>query len=149
MIRLQEPELKSTEDHAAWQSTWNDDERMLAHFPPGYWQDLVEIAQIKRLLSNEMPPDLRLRFLKTMNDRAHGILTVEALQRVEPACDTAMQMLDRMKALSDSDRRRLLQRWNVMAAFIKLNPSILEAIRLCSSSYVAAINRGRHLEAAT
>jgi hypothetical protein len=148
MIRLQEPELKPTEDHAAWQASWNDDERMLVHLPPGYWQDLVEIAQIKRLLSSEMPPDLRLRFLKTMNDRAHGILTVKALQCIEPACDTAMQMLDKMRALNEADNRRLFQRWNVMAAFINLNPSILEAIRLMMHpNYMAGVKA--MMEAAT
>src|SRR5580704_4923408 len=104
MIRLQEPELKSTEDHAAWQATWNDDERMLAHCPPGYWQDLIEIAQIKRVLLDEMPPDLRLRFLQTMNDRVHGILTVEAMQCIEPACDTVMKMLDEINSLSRTDQ---------------------------------------------
>jgi len=148
MIRLQEPELKPTEDHSAWQASWNDDELMLAHLPPGYWQDLVEIAQIKRLLSDDMPPDLRLRFLKTMNDRAHGILTVEALRHIEAACDTAMQMLDKMRALNESDNRRLFQRWNVMAAFINLNPSILEAIRLMMHPhYMAGVKA--MMEAAT
>jgi hypothetical protein len=135
MIRLQEPELSPLEDHSAWQAAWTDDERLLAHCAPGYWQDLIEIAQIKRLLLDEMSPDLRLRFLQTMNDRVHGCLAVEAMQCVEPACNTAMKMLDEMKSLSAGDRRRLLMRWNVIAAFINLNPSILEAIRLFSSSY--------------
>jgi hypothetical protein len=130
MIRLQEPELKPYEDHSAWQADWTDDERLLAHCPPGYWQDLIEIAQIKRILLDEMPPDLRLRFLQTMNDRVRGILTVEAMQSVEPACDTAMKMLDEMKLLSGADQQRLFTRWNVIAAFVNLNPSILEAIRL-------------------
>jgi hypothetical protein len=130
MIRLQEPELKPHEAHSAWQASWNDDEHMLAHTPPGYWQSLVEIAQIKRVLLDEMPADLRLRFLQTLNDRVHGILTVEAMQRVEPACDTAMKMLDEMELLSISDQCRLMHKWNVIAAFVNLNPSILEAIRL-------------------
>jgi hypothetical protein len=91
MIRLKDPELKPYEDHSAWQASWNDDERLLAHCPPGYWQTLVEIAQIKRILLDEMDPDLRLRFLQTMNDRVHGTLTIEAMQCVEPACDTAMK----------------------------------------------------------
>jgi hypothetical protein len=136
MIRLQKPELGSTEDHSSWQATWNDDERMLAHCPPGYWQDLIEIAQIKRVLLDEMPPDLRLRFLQTMNDRVHGILTVEAMQCIEPACDTVMKMLDEINSLSRTDQHRLFFRWNVIAAFINLNPSILEAVRLFSSNYL-------------
>lgn len=137
MIRLKDPELKLCEDHSAWQATWNDDERLLAHCPPGYWQDLVEIAQIKRILLDEMDPGLRLRFLQTMNDRVHGTLTIEAMQCVQPACDTAMKMLDEMKSLSIDDRARLLMRWNIIATFINLNPSLLEAIKLFSFAYLA------------
>jgi hypothetical protein len=40
-----------------------------------------------------------------------------------------------MKSLSASDQNRLLMRWNVIAAFINLNPSILEALKLFSSIY--------------
>jgi hypothetical protein len=148
MIRLQEPELKLGDDYSAWQGSWNDDEQLLAHTPPGYRQDLIEIAQIKRLLLSEMPPDLRLRFLQTMNDRVHGILTVEAMQRIEPACDTAMKMLDEMKVLSDGDKRKLFMRWNVIAEFINLNPSILEAIKLMNSN-CARESRTAALEAVT
>jgi hypothetical protein len=85
MIRLQEPELRSTEDHSAWQATLNDGEELLAHAPPGYWQTLVNISQVKRVLLDEMPPDLRLRFLKTLDKMVRDHLTVEATQRVEPA----------------------------------------------------------------
>jgi hypothetical protein len=134
MIRLQEPELRPTDDHSTWQAGWSDDERMLAHIPVGYWRDVIEIAQIKCILLDEMPPDLRLRFLQTMNDRVHGILTVEAMQRIEPACDVAMKMLDEMKSLSGADRGRLFMRWNVIAAFMELNPSILDALKLFSSA---------------
>jgi len=74
MIRLQEPELKPGEDHSAWQESWNEDEHMLAHTPPGYRLSLIEIAQIKRILLDDMPADLRLRFFQTMNDRVYGLL---------------------------------------------------------------------------
>jgi hypothetical protein len=129
MIRLK-PEPRGSEDHLAWLASLTDGERMVAHCPPGYWQMLVEIAQIKRILLGKLPADLRLRFLETMNDRVHGILTLEAMQCVEPACDVAMKMLDEMKALHVSDQRKLFMRWNVFAAFINLNPSIFEAIKL-------------------
>jgi hypothetical protein len=49
MIRLQEPELQPSDDRSAWQASWNDDERLLAHTPPGYWQTLVNMSQVKRL----------------------------------------------------------------------------------------------------
>jgi hypothetical protein len=141
IIRLKEPELRPTEDHSAWQATWNDDEHLLAHTPPGYWYDLVNISLVKRVLLDEMTPDLRLRFLEILDKTVHGIFTVEAMQRVEPACDTAMKMLDEMKSLSLADKCNLMRRWNVIAAFINLNPSILEAIKLFSSAYLEETRR--------
>jgi hypothetical protein len=135
MIRPQEPELLPYEDHSAWQATWNDDERLVAQTPPGYWQCLVNISQVKRVLLDEMDPHLRLRFLESLDKMVHGILTVEAMQRVEPACDTAMKMLDEMKSLSIDDKSRLMMRWNVIAAFINLNASVLEAIKMMLSSH--------------
>jgi hypothetical protein len=127
MIRHQEPEL---EDYPAWQKSWNEDERLLASTPSGYWFDLANIARVKRLLQLDMDPDLRVRFLETLNNQVRGILTLEAMQRVEPACDTAMKMLGEMEALSIDDRCRLMRRWNVMVTFINLNRSLLEAMKL-------------------
>lgn len=130
MIRLQEPQLEPYEDHSAWQASWNEDEALLAHTPPGYWVDLVMISQVKRLLQLEMAPDLRLRFLENLDGSVHGLLTLEAMQTVAPACDTAMAILDEMKGLTIDDRCRLLRRWNVIATFCNLNPSNIEAIKL-------------------
>jgi hypothetical protein len=140
MIRLQEPELKPYEDHSAWQASWNDDERLLAHCPPGYWYDFVLIAMIKRILQGNLEPEMRLQFLEQLHKRVHGNLSIEAMQRVEPACDFAMKMLDEMNGLQLEDKFRLMRRWNVIAAFVNLNPSILEAIKLFCypSSRVAA-----------
>jgi hypothetical protein len=130
VIRLQDPELSPLQDHSAWQKTWNDDERLLAYTPPGYWSELVGISQAKRLLQQEMPADLRLRFLEYLDKSVHGHLTLEAMQRVQPACDTAMRMLDETNSLSRQDKYRLMNRWNVMANFCNLNPSIIEAMKL-------------------
>jgi hypothetical protein len=89
---------------------------------------------VKRVLLDEMTPDLLLRFLEILHSQVHGNLTVEAMQRVEPACDTAMKMLDGMKSLSVDDKCRLMMRWNVMATFCNLNPSILEAVKICAGT---------------
>jgi hypothetical protein len=130
MIRLQEPELKPTDDHSAWQEMWNDDERMLAITPVGYWYDLVNVSMIKRILQWELPPDYRLSFLEHLHKLVRGHLTLEAMQAVAPACDLAMKMIDEMKALSIDDKCRLMRKWNVLAAFVNLNPSIVEALKL-------------------
>jgi hypothetical protein len=130
MIRLQEPELSPLQDHSAWQASWNDDERLLAYTPPGYRHDLVIISQVKRALQSQMPDDLRLEFLEGLDRCVRDLLTLEAMQRVEPACDTAMKMLHEIGALSMHDRCRLMCKWNVIAAFCNLNPSLIEAMKL-------------------
>ena len=132
MIRLQEPELLPYEDHSAWQATWSEEEELLAHTPPGYWHSLVIISQVKRALQWNLPVEVRLRFLEFLNDQVDIQLTLEAMQRVQPACDTAMKMLDEMEQLSRHDKTRLLMRWNVIANFCNLNPSLLEAMKLFS-----------------
>jgi hypothetical protein len=86
---------------------------------------------VKRVLLDEMEPQMRLRFLEILDKMVRGHLTEEAMQRVEPACDTAMKMLDEMKPLSIDDKSRLMMRWNVMATFCNLNPSLLRALELC------------------
>jgi hypothetical protein len=138
MIRIQEPELSPLDDNSvwhAWRKTWSEDEWLLAHTPPGYWYDLVNISRVKRILQWEIPPDVRLRFLELLNGYVRDLLTLEAMQRVEPACDTAMKMLDEMNSLSIDDKSRLMRRWNVIATFVNLNPSIIEAIKLFSSRH--------------
>lgn len=137
MIRLQEPELKPTEDHAAWQATWTNDEELVAHTPPGYWVSLVIISQVKRLLQDDMPVDLRLRFLEILNGFVDITLATEALQRVEPACYTAMKMIDEMSQLNMHDRHHLMMKWNVIATFCNLNPSLVEAMKLFRGSAAA------------
>jgi hypothetical protein len=138
MIRLQEPELKPYEDHSAWQASWNDNERLLAHCPPGYWYDFVLIAMIKRILQGNLEPEMRLRFLEQLHKRVHGNLSIEAMQRVEPACDTAMKMLGETDSLELEEKFRLMLRWNVIAVFVNLNPSILEAINLMARPHSKA-----------
>jgi hypothetical protein len=130
MIRRQEPELLPTADHSAWQDSWNADEKLLAHTPSGYWGVLIDIALIKRTLEDEMTPALRLRFLQVLNRLTYGHLTLQALQRIEPCCDVALQMLAEMRKLSVEDQAELMMRWNVAASFINLNLSIIESIKL-------------------
>jgi hypothetical protein len=138
MIRPQDPELKPTADHSAWQAAWNDDERLLAHCPPGYWYDFVLIGMIKRILQGDLSPEMRLEFLEQLHKRVHGSLSLEAMQCVEPACDTAMKMLAETDNLEIKEKFRMFLRWNVIAVFVNLNPSILDAIRLMRHPHARA-----------
>ena len=112
-----------------FQESPNDDERLLAETPAGYWFDLVNISQVKRLLEGEMPPHLRLRFLEYLNESPHGRLSLEAMQVVTPACDMAMKIIAEMAPLSLEDKCTIMRKWNVMAVFVNLNGSLIEAMK--------------------
>jgi hypothetical protein len=110
--------------------TWTDDERLVAYTPPGYFFDFVNMSEVKRLLQHDMPSDLRLKFLEYLNDHATGDLTLEAMQRIDPANDEAMKLLE-IKKLSINEQYRTMQKRDIKAAFCNLNSSIIEAIKLC------------------
>lgn len=139
MIRMQEPELQPYEDHSAWQASWTDDEAMVAHTPSGYWMELIYIAYFKRFLQKELQPDVRLQILERLNEMVRGYLTLDALQRVDPACDVAVKMVEETNNLSIPDKCRMFSRWNIMAAFCNLNPSLVEAMRLMNASWTSRV----------
>jgi hypothetical protein len=116
--------------HDAWRESWKLDDKIMAHTPPGYWFDLVNIARVKRLLKCEMPDDVRLRFLEYLNGTVDGLLTEEAMRLVEPACDVAEEMMRKMDNLHLIDKCQVMRKWNVMASFCNLNPSLIEAMKL-------------------
>ena len=119
-----------SEDTSAWHETLNDDDRVVVHTPPGYWLDLVLISKIKRLLQDPTPLDYRVKFLNWLERQPHGILNIEAIKAVEPACDTAMAMLDETKGLSVEAQCRVFRDLKLFAKFIQLNPSLLRAMHL-------------------
>lgn len=99
--------------------------------PSGYWYDLVAVSQIKRLLQKDMPADLQVRFLELVTKKARGLVPMEAVTVIKPACDAAMAMLEELESLSIDDRCRVMRRIEVFDAHIALNPSILDAVKLC------------------
>jgi hypothetical protein len=104
---------------------------MIGDLPCGYQYDLVLVSQIKRLLQDDMPIDLRARLLELIAKRARGVITMEAVAAIQPAPHAAMAMLDEMKNLSIEDKEKVMRRRDVFEAHISLNPSIMEAISLC------------------
>ncbi len=101
------------------------------NLPCGYWYELVLISAIKRLLQDDMPLEFRARFLELLNKKARGLISMEAVAAVSPAPDAAIAMLDEMKNLSIEDKFKVMRRLDVFEAHIALNPSIMEAIKLC------------------
>jgi hypothetical protein len=104
---------------------------MIGDLPCGYHYDLVMVSEIKRILQEEMPLEFRARFLELIAKRARGVINMAAVAAVTPAPDAAMAMFKEMDRLSVSDRENIMRRRDVFEAHIALNPSIMEAIKLC------------------
>jgi hypothetical protein len=141
MIQLK-PEI--FEDHSrprpeaeydAWRAAWQDDDRILAHTPPGYWFDLVNISRVKMLLLQEMPDDLRLTFLEWLNEKIiHELLTPAVMMAVKPMCADGEKMMRELDKLCLHDKCTVMRKWNVMAAHCNLNPSLIDAMKLFKRS---------------
>ena len=143
--RQLEPNQMNDAQCTAWQDSWTADEEMVAHFPVGYWPSLIIIACTKRTLLGELLVGERVQMLQWLNDQAWGAVTAAAVARVEPANDTFMAIVGEAMKLDDgrTDDRcpegfKVLERWSVFWDLLRLNPSMLEAIRLCQRHAVTA-----------
>jgi hypothetical protein len=144
MIAASAAENKPGETYSSWLGRLSPEEQWDAYLPCGYWYDLVVASQIKRLLQREMPADLRLRFLELLNRKASGLVTMEAIAAIQPACDAAMAMIEELEPLSIADKCRVMRRIEVFDAHIALNPSILDAVKLRRGYARAAAWVGTH-----
>lgn len=118
-------------EHEAWRAGWQDDDRLLASTPPGYWFDLVNISRVKMLMLSDMPDDVRLSFLEWLNEKVvHDLLTPAAMMAVKPMSDEGEKMMRELDKLHLYDKGTVMRKWNVMAAHCNLNPSLIEAMKL-------------------
>ncbi|HTC04893.1 MAG TPA: hypothetical protein VK749_15930 [Xanthobacteraceae bacterium] len=136
-----------TEAHRAWLDSLTGDDLLIIHLPPGYQWMLVLASLEKRLLQGDMEPGLRLRLLESLNSMIHGLITADMLAMIQPMCDTAYQIWKEAKTLDrEGDQAcmasfRVITSWRVFNHFLKLNPSILDAIRLEDQQRGAAASR--------
>jgi hypothetical protein len=131
-----DPGRMSEEEHFAWWATLSDEEKMVAHVPPGYQHLLLVIAYIKRVLVVcEMKAGERLYHLEWLNKQTdNNYISPEMLAIIEPMSDAEMAMMHEARSLdqkgSDAKSFEILTRWKVLNSFLALNPSILAAIKL-------------------
>jgi len=96
-----DPSEMTDAQRTAWQNSWMPDEAMVAHFPEGYWTHLIFMAAI------------------------------------EPANDVFMAIFNEALKLGEGrtegrySEAKLLTRWSVFWELLRLNPSMLKAIKLC------------------
>ncbi len=128
-------------EHSAWLDGLSDEDWMIVHAAAGVLADLAVISQIKRVLRYKMTVGDRMRLLEGMNKFAGNPLTAAAVAAVEPACDTANKMIHEALTLPVNEWR-VLGRFAVFSALVKLNPSLLVALAIYRQHWPAAKPNG-------
>jgi hypothetical protein len=119
-------------EHAAWWASLNDDEQMLAYVPSGYYLTLLWAAYLKHALINwNLPVGERLAMLQALADAADQRLTHAVLAVVEPAGPALVEIFEAAMKLDDDNAIcEVLTRWSSIQSLVRLEPSLLDAIRL-------------------
>jgi hypothetical protein len=132
-------EKMTQDDRSAWLDSMDDDEELVARCPSGTWHELVMTAYFKHaLLDVPMPAGERLRFLEFLDDiprRSISMLTREVVAAIKPANNALVKIIHEARALDrDEDRGqasfKLLSSWECRWHALKVQPSLLEALRL-------------------
>jgi hypothetical protein len=87
-------------EHCAWLNSLTGDEYNIVHMPLGCLMDLVYVADLKYALLNcSMTAAERLRLLDGITKCIHGPITAEAIEVIEPACETARSILKEVNSV--------------------------------------------------
>lgn len=127
-------------EHCAWLESLSPDDREILYAPIGWRYTFVLAAEVKRWLLSELPPDKQFYFVDNLDRMMPGGgITKAAIAAVEPACDTAARMFSeafRGSPPSPGTPRTsfldIIADFDVFKEFVRLNPSLRTALRLCS-----------------
>ena len=113
-----------------------EDREVVAFCPTGCRHTLLLIAFLKNILTtHKMQVGERLRFLDRINNCVDNYVTVEMLALIQPMDDTQIKMFLEARKLDDPKDKlgnasfNLLTSEQVFGHFLRLNPSLLNAIR--------------------
>lgn len=125
-------------ERVAWLNSLTGDEAAVATFPVGHRVTLLLIAHTKlALIQGGMTVGDQLQMLEKLTALTDKVITPAVMAAVQPACATADRMIGEALAL-DGENERLTKSWDMLSSwevywhFLRLNPSLLDAIRLCS-----------------
>jgi hypothetical protein len=119
-------------EHCVWLDSLTGDDYRIVYMPPGHLFTLAMVSTIKRgLLEWEMTADERLKLLEAIASSVNGSITAEAVEALEPCCDTGATMLAEINSLPIDGRTGAFIEGDVFHLLAKLNPSLLTALRLC------------------
>src|SRR5262245_48696112 len=113
----------------------DDDAALIAS---GYRANLIMIAMTKKWLErDDLSVADRLSYLEHLNTAAFGALSKAAVNAVEAASDAFEEAFNDAMRVDSSENQAatafgILERDEAFASLVRLNPSILTAIKLCS-----------------
>jgi hypothetical protein len=133
MITEEEIDQQTHDERCAWLASLDADETLIVHTPCGHKSVLVFIAHMKRVLQSEIPTACRLKFLEGIASCRDHVLSEEAIAAIEPLSDEGQAIVDEAMKLGARQALDIFARWEVFAAFVALDPSLLEAIKICEN----------------
>jgi hypothetical protein len=120
-------------EHCAWLDSLAGNEWRIVHMPIGYLMDLALVTSFKHALLNyEMTAAERLRFLDTIAKCIAGPISSEAIEVIEPACPTALQILKEITSIGPERACQAFRDGDCFRILARLNPSLLRALELCT-----------------
>jgi hypothetical protein len=133
MIADHEIDAMKHEERCAWLDSLNADEEAIVYTPVGYRSTMAVVAWIKHgLMTEEMSANARLELLEGLAGLVDGAFSPAALAAIQPAGDVDAQMIRETFAVDDIGKTfDLLGSVEVFSHLAQLNPSLLEAIRIC------------------
>jgi hypothetical protein len=119
----------------AWLDSLQGDEKQIMDCATGHKYTLICISIAKRCLEQEISVNYRLRFLEWLDHCADERLTPEIIALVEPMCSDGYEMVREAMKLGAKKALDVYAKQEVFSAFVALNPSLLDAIKLCGRRY--------------
>jgi hypothetical protein len=119
-------------EHCAWLDSLEGDEYRIVYMPPGHLFNLAYVAYFKHaLLTMKMTAGEQMKILDGIASMVYGPVTAEAIEVIEPACATAVQMLHELHKVHITQQTRAFIDGDVFRLLTQLNPSLLRALELC------------------
>lgn len=123
----------SADEKSAWIETLSDDEWKILWAPAAGKYGLVLAAQIKSLLLKPgATAHSRMNLLQALHRIPDSFVSADAIATIAPACATARQMFSELMTLPNYQVPALFWRQEPFSSFAALNPSLLDAIKLCN-----------------
>jgi hypothetical protein len=135
MSAIEWKENMTAAQRRAWLDSMSPDEKLIVYVPSGHQWNMVMVSVLKRMLQTELDARHRLRMLESLDRMRDIYFTSEMVAMIDPICDTGLEIWREAKSLDRPGDKtcmasfRVLTSWRVFNHFIRLNPSILAAIK--------------------